>query len=130
GALCDIGRIYDDKVGDLAGAREAFEQAVHLDPTRRGALSSLRSIAERRADWREAVALARREEKLLTDPRERAALLFSVGNLLVDKLDRPARAAETFEEALRADAGHLGAAERLADLHFSQNDYTRPAPPL
>src|SRR5262249_20633019 len=82
-ALVEIGRVYDDKLGDLVKAREALEQAVHLDPTRRDALSQLRSIAERRADWREAVALALREEKLITDARERAALLFAVGNLLV-----------------------------------------------
>src|SRR5262249_50421928 len=34
-ALCEIGRIYDEKLSELVKAREAYEQAVHLDPTRR-----------------------------------------------------------------------------------------------
>jgi tetratricopeptide (TPR) repeat protein len=127
-ALVDIGRVYDQRMSDGTRAREAYEQAIHLDPKRRDALAALRSLAERRGDWREAVALARREERLSTDPHERAALLLAAGAILADKLDRPARAAEALEEALRADPSHLEALERLGDLYFAQNELDRTLP--
>src|SRR5262249_55621391 len=129
-ALVEIGRICDQRLGDAGRAREAYEQAVHLDPSRRDALAALRSLAERRADWREAGALGRRGGKPGSEPRGRAPPLGALGAVLAEKRDRPARAAETFEEALRADADHIEAAERLADLYFVQNELDKAAPLL
>jgi tetratricopeptide (TPR) repeat protein len=126
-ALVAIGRIYDARLAEPTRAREAFEQAVHLDPARRDALAALRSLAERREDWMAAVSLGRREERMVTEPHERAAVLAAVARVLADKLGRPARAIEVLEEALHADPAHLLAAERLADLHFAAGEPTRAA---
>src|SRR5262249_6058295 len=88
-ALVEIGRICDQRLGDAGRAREAYEQAVHLDPSRRDALAALRSLAERRAELRGAGALGRREGKVVSEARERAALLVATRTALAAKLGPP-----------------------------------------
>jgi tetratricopeptide (TPR) repeat protein len=127
-SLVDIARICHEKLSSPVRAKELYEQAVHLDPNRRDALFALRRLAEERGDFREAVALLRREEKIVQDSKERASLLCTLGTLLSEKLDRPVRAAEAFEEALRAAPGDSLATERLADLYYAQGDLARAIP--
>lgn len=124
-ALCEIGRITEEHLSDLAGAKEAYERAIHLDPKHRPALTALRALSTAREQWRDVVAMARRELHLTEDKAERARLLVEMGEVLHKKMDRANTAAEALEEALQNDPGNLRAAERLGMIYFDNEDWER-----
>jgi tetratricopeptide (TPR) repeat protein len=124
-ALCEIGRISEEHLSDREAAREAYERAIHLDPAHRPALTALRALAMGREQWRDLVAMARRELQLTEDPAERARLLVEMGEVLFQKMERPSAAAEALEEALEHDPGNTRAAERLGMIYFDNEDWER-----
>lgn len=124
-ALCEIGRITADQLGDPVGAKEAFERAIHLDPNHRPALAALRALATARKQWRDLIALARRELQLTEDPAERARLQAEIGEILYRQLERPGAAAEALEEALTLDPNNSSAAELLGMIYFDTEDWER-----
>ncbi|MCC6746642.1 MAG: tetratricopeptide repeat protein [Deltaproteobacteria bacterium] len=124
-ALCEIGRICAEQQSDVEGAKEAFERAVHLAPTYRPAVTAVRQLALAQQQWRDAVAAARLELKLIEDPAERTELLLQTADILLKQLNRPSAAAEALEEALQADPKNAQAAERLSAIYFEAGDYQR-----
>jgi len=124
-ALCEIGRIRREQLGDLQGAKEAYERAIHLAPEHHEALRALRSLAATQEQWRELVALSRRELQLTEDDSERARLLVEIGELQYRHLERPNAAAESLEQALEADPNNTRAAELLGVIYFETEDWER-----
>jgi len=124
-ALCEIGRISEEHLNDRQAAKEAYERAIHLDPAHRPALTALRALAMGREEWRDLVAMARRELQLTEEPAERARLLVEMGEVLYQKMERPSAAAEALEEALEHDPSNTRAAERLGIIYFDNEDWER-----
>jgi tetratricopeptide (TPR) repeat protein len=124
-ALCEIGRIKDEHLGDTQGAKEAYEQALHLDPSHRQTLLALRNLSSTAENWKDLVALARRELTLTEDDAERARLLVEIGEIQFSRLGRPNAAAEALEQALEHDPGNSKAAELLGAIYFETEDWER-----
>jgi tetratricopeptide (TPR) repeat protein len=124
-ALCEIGRIKEEQLSDLKGAKEAYEQALHLAPSHRPTLTALRDLSSTSENWKDLVALARREVALTEDESERARLLVEIGEIQLHRLDRPNAAAEALEQALEHDPGNTKAAELLGVIYFDTEDWER-----
>ena len=124
-ALCEIGRIKEEHLADLPGAKEALERAIHLDPSHRPALTALRRLASSQQQPRDLVALSRRELLLTEDSVERSRLLLEIGEIQYHQLERPSAAAESLEQALTEDAGNTHAAELLGAIYFETQDWER-----
>ncbi len=120
-----MGRITQEQLGDMDGAREAYERALHLDAAHTPAIAALKELALARGDWREVTRLARQELPTLEDATRRSRLLLEIATLLRDKLDRPRAAIEALEEAVVEDPANAAAAARLADICFEEEDWER-----
>lgn len=124
-ALCEIGRITDEHLGDHQGAKEAYERALHLAPDHTPALAALRSLAQRGEQWRDQIALSRRELQLTDNTSVQAKLLVEMGEILYGKLGRPGDAAEMLQEALKKDPAQSRAVQLLSTIYFENQDWER-----
>lgn len=115
------GRLLEDRLGDPAGARAAYDTAARLD---RGNVSVLKALEQRdrtSLDWEALDAtLERQANAVAEDPRHRATLVASRARLWEARENGTDTALELFETALRLDPGSLEALEALERLHQRQ----------
>jgi tetratricopeptide (TPR) repeat protein len=109
-----VGRMAE-RQDDLAGAREAYERSVTLDPALREPLIGLRKLAVKRADWNEAARLLEIELGLLPPAgNESQTLLVELASIAGERLDESDRALELLERAGAATSND----PRTLDLFF------------
>ncbi|MBI5066673.1 MAG: tetratricopeptide repeat protein [Deltaproteobacteria bacterium] len=111
-----------DEAGDEAGAAAAWERALAIDPAHLPALRSLGSLCARAGRWEELVDMCRAEAQALPSAEAAAALLVRVGEILEDKLERPAEAMAAWREALTLSPAHPRALASLARLHRTRGE--------
>jgi len=126
-ALYEMGRISEEHGADREGACQAYEQAALVAPDYRPPLTSLRALAMAKGQWREAVALARREIDLVDDSGEKTQLLVECAEILRDRLNRPSAAVAALETALEYDPHNLKAAQWLAGAYFDNEAWQEAA---
>ncbi len=107
-------QILDERLEDVDAAIAGLRDATTLDPTLRPALSHLRRLLTRRADWEAVSALAEAEAKLPMRPSERAQLATELGVLWLEKRGDAAQARVFYERALAAEASYAPALLGLA----------------
>jgi tetratricopeptide (TPR) repeat protein len=101
--LVELGRLLEEEIGDLDGARAAYEEAHETDPTDLSSLRSLRRLVEAEGAWGNARGLLHQELELAHDEIERAALHLKLAVLAQDRFGD-----------LEAAREHLRAASELA----------------
>lgn len=77
----DRGLVLADRMGDAAGGRAAFEQALELKPTSLRALMALEKVLAREGDPQALAALYRRTAEATEDVGRRQALLIDLARL-------------------------------------------------
>ncbi len=107
-------QILDERLEDADAAIAGLRDASALDPTLRPALSQLRRLLTKRADWEAVSALADAEAKLPMRPSERAQLASELGGLWLEKRGDAAQARAYYERALEAEASYAPALLGLA----------------
>lgn len=84
-----IGNLFDERLGQPAEARSAFERALGLDPTHVPTLQALARIYTSTESWDALIAMHLEEAKEATEPTRRAAAHARVAEVLeVRKEDR------------------------------------------
>ncbi len=111
-----IGSILETHRRDEAGAQESYRAALQDDPRCFPALHGLRDLFLRRHDWVQAAQTLETEAGLWQDPRDRAAVLVRLGDLLLQRLRDVARATAAYRRALRTAPGFPAAARALLPL--------------
>jgi len=131
-----IGKLWEDKLGDLTRAIESFRDALQLDYTHMETLVALDALM-RRDDGEPVLAAKVLEpiyeavaefERLIDtlevmvkhseDPVEQVELLHRIAEYQEHRMERPHEAFDAFARALREDSGNeltVGHLERLAD---------------
>lgn len=112
--LFDIARVYEEKVGRLVGAAQAYEQVLELEKTSTKAYEALAGIYERNGDYRRLVELYNRRLEVTEEAQARRKLLFSIIDIQERWLGHPELA---FSAACRAfgEEGAVEEAQRLAE---------------
>lgn len=116
GALLRLAEVQEQRLGRPADAAAGYREALAVDPHHRGALAALGRLHARAGEWELLLETFLAERDASDDPREQAQRSFKAGELLEERLDRPASAAGLYEEALRLDPGLLAAARALERL--------------
>jgi tetratricopeptide (TPR) repeat protein len=119
------GRLLEDRIGDLSGARQAYERAFELDPQNGSILKALECNASSSQNPKQlSLALERASNAILTDPAHRAGVLVQRANLLFLGGDSAA-AAELYETALALDSNTHGALQTLERIYLASGDWQR-----
>ena len=147
GVLTRLGGIRAAKLGDAAGAVEAYGQALALDPHHVGALEGLRELLEveqvsrqalellavtarRSGDLAGLVALLDRRVALAEEPIERASIAMEAARHLEGSLQDPAAALAAVAQALQHTPGDRSLDAHLDRLRQSTGDDTSVAEAL
>ncbi len=113
-----LGELQEQKLGDTEAAVGFYEKARGLSQGAAAkALPALDRLYGQLEDSKSQADAVEALANLSTEPAERVALFFRLGQLAMDRLDSPDRAAAAFEQVLAADPKHLPALRSLEILY-------------
>jgi tetratricopeptide (TPR) repeat protein len=113
------------EVGDVDGARAAFEAALAQRPDDSNALSAFADLCVAQQDWEAAEQALVRLARLLPTPEEQRDVYARLGELYSKNLLNLARAEVAFKEVLKRAPDDAGMMEKLVDVYRRQNDPAR-----
>lgn len=117
------------RLRDEAGARDAFERALDLDPVEKRALLAVTTLYEKGQLWEPLVRVLRISAEQL-DPRRVAVisdLRTRIASILADKLDNVTEAVGELRLALKTSPDHQEALARMAELAPTDPAFDREA---
>jgi tetratricopeptide (TPR) repeat protein len=118
------GRYLSEALGDEAGARSAYAEALELDPANPTILKALERCHLAAQEHRPLLQVYERAADAVTDnARLRAALMVRRAQILANHLDDAATAAEIYLGALQIDPEATGAREALEAIATSRQDW-------
>ena len=120
GELCQRG-------GDLAAAEACFEAVLAEDPTAVGALTPLCALYVERGEWAAAARALTQLAGMAATPRQRANLLFRLGELYRLHLGDGDKAADAYLRAVNLDPAHAPTLRRLVDYYWRLESPRRAA---
>ncbi|HKP59235.1 MAG TPA: tetratricopeptide repeat protein [Polyangiales bacterium] len=134
--LQKLGNVYSDKLQNDAGALQAYQRLLELDPNDRRAQEQLKKRWIATGAWDELEQFYTQTDKLdelirtleraadtsTSEVAERIALQFRIARLWQEKKQAPDRAARAYEKVLVLDANDLQAAEALSPLYEQAGD--------
>lgn len=133
GLLAAIAEIHSTRLGDTAGARDLFEEAIDLDPTNIYAAAPLVDIHIQEERWERArplLELLLNDDRYQTEPEHQAHLRFLLGRSC-EELAFDDDAVEEYRKALdlvpnHGDAlRHMAAAQARLNNHAAAVDYQK-----
>lgn len=127
--LTVLAQIRKDRLRDEAGAREAYERILKLDPVDRSALTALAALYDKAQLWEPLVRVLRVSADSI-DPRRSAAaadLRTRIAGILSDKLQNTVEAIGELRIALQLVPDHHEAIQRMAALAPSDPAFDREA---
>ena len=128
--LLRLAQVLEERCERVDEAVEGYQAALRLDPTLRPALTQLRRIHIRRDAWDLALQVAEVEAALPMRPHERASFATELGELWLRRLEDPAQALVSFEQACAADPHHAPALLGLASVHERLGNHSDAASAL
>ncbi|MBN2497961.1 MAG: tetratricopeptide repeat protein [Deltaproteobacteria bacterium] len=106
-----LAKLQSEQLGDQAGAAKSLEVALGEQPDNPALLEQLSDLYEGQGRWEDAARSVRRQIELC-EQAQRSGLLVRLGSLQLAG-DAPARARDSFEEAIEADPACRSAYEKL-----------------
>lgn len=125
-----VGRIYQEKVGDLEQAERWFRSALEHDPNYLPALEALEEVNESRGEWSEAVRTLQMMEAATRNFAEKSKYLFRIGRIYEKHIDERTMAIDYYEQAMDMSPDNADAAEPLVDVYWSDQNWARAEPLL
>jgi tetratricopeptide (TPR) repeat protein len=118
------GRVLLD-VGEIAGARRAFQAALAQRPDDPGALSAFADLCTTQGDWDAAEQALVRLARLLPTPEEQRLVYARLGDLYSHRLLNLSRAEVALKEVLKRSTDDVDTARKLVEIYKRQNDPAR-----
>ncbi len=115
-----IGRIFEEMLLELEGAKDAYGRALQLDPGCLPALRAVKGIAERERDRDRFLEVLIDEARYVPEVEEKTRLYTEVGRVYQEERDDREQATRYYEEALKRTPGHPDAARPLSDIYVAQ----------
>jgi tetratricopeptide (TPR) repeat protein len=110
------------EVGEIAGARKAFEAALHERPDDPTALSAFAEICIVNGDWEAAEQALVRLARLLPTAQEQRGVYGRLGDLYSHHLVNLSRAEVAFKEVLKRAPDDADTARKLVDVYKRQSN--------
>jgi len=123
--LVRLAEIYQQRMGDLDRAREAWQQVLEIDPEQPQAIARLQELFDAQKDWARLAEVLARRIRLEGDPAEAVALLQRRASILEASLNRPRQAIVALEEARERIPGEPKTLHHLRRLLLEQGEYRR-----
>ncbi len=117
----NLGQVYEDHLGDLAGASSAFERAAS-GSGERVALAALERVLAKERRHPELAAVLRRAADAAEDDQAAAEFLFRQGDVLETLLGDLKKAVRSYRDVLALAPAHPGARAALERLLRSAGD--------
>lgn len=108
--------VQEERLATFAEARETLGRVLAAVGDDLEILESVDRLTSRLEDWEGLVGVCERKLTLLEDPNQQVALLFRIGDLLEEVLERPEGAVEAYRRIVELAPGHakaLSALERI-----------------
>jgi tetratricopeptide (TPR) repeat protein len=121
-AICKIGRLQREELGDLTAALGTYLQAAELRPDDIGVLHELVEIHTQNHHWSRAADVLERLVAL-TIGRERVLYLSALASILNSELDSPAEAVALYDRALDEDPRDRAMFERIEHILGVRQDW-------
>ncbi|MCA9522560.1 MAG: tetratricopeptide repeat protein [Myxococcales bacterium] len=118
-----IAQIREQHLGDLQGARAAYESLLATVPNHEASIVALKRIYRQLADWEALRQLYERQLRDASDPIERRNLNFEMGQIYATKLKREYQAVASFYQATVADPDFQPARDAIERILLRQGDY-------
>ncbi len=117
-----VARLRDEEFLDHAGAAEALEAILAIDPAHDFALTALARHYRSLAKWEPLVALYETHAGSTGDDSRKVELLVAKARTLAEHVGSPERAMQAYEQILASQPSHAGALEALARLREMSGD--------
>ncbi len=119
----EVGRIYEEELGQPRQAASAYQRAFNLDPKNPSVLHASRRLFTEVGNWAMVVQIIGYEIDGATTDERRATLLAEKGTILEDKLSNPDEAQRAFRSALEQWSAEPLALNALERLHLYRKEY-------
>jgi tetratricopeptide (TPR) repeat protein len=119
-----LGALYEEE-GDYERARSNFEQAVEYTSDDARALTGLLRAVGAVGEPTDVIEVRRRLIESMDDPTARAESLVALGDDWRERFNDPARAIDSYEDALMEDGDSLRAHERIVKAARQTEDWSR-----
>jgi hypothetical protein len=116
------------KLQNAASAREELEAVLRKQPEHARALERLSELLWTGQAWSDAGEIYLRRAVVERDPATLRAIFLRLGEIYLDRVPDPKRAAASFERVLSVDADNLEALRALAELTVADGDWKRALP--
>ncbi|MCB9730663.1 MAG: tetratricopeptide repeat protein [Deltaproteobacteria bacterium] len=111
--------------GNFVEAKRVLARVVEQQPGNIGAIASIVEVLEAHGDWEEAIDYKGRQLALLDDPLERFTVQMGIGDIWMEHLHDPQRAADAYEKALEFGRFSKGPILQLIQLHAREKNFTQ-----
>ncbi|MEZ4433356.1 MAG: tetratricopeptide repeat protein [bacterium] len=125
-----VGRIYQEKLGDLDQAERWFRAALEHDRNFLPALEALVEVSEARGEWAEAVRSLQMMEAASRAFADKSRYLFRIGRVYDKHIGDKTMAIDYYEQAMDMSPDNAAAAEPLVDVYWSDRNWPRAEPLL
>jgi tetratricopeptide (TPR) repeat protein len=119
----ELGRLYRDRLGDPARAREELSAALALDANAPEAISLLADVEEGEGHYAEAAELLLRRARVERSRPDLAQQLYRLGVIYGRHLGDPKKAIACVARVLQVEPNHKDALELLADCCSKEWDW-------
>lgn len=123
-ALCHrLGSVFDERLQREEEAIEWLRRALAISPTYLPALQALGKLYQKRAMFKDLIAMHLAEVERTEEPRRRAAGFYRIGEILESEINDADGAVEQFARALSTDPTCVPAFKALGRLYATQGRF-------
>ncbi|MDX2023641.1 MAG: tetratricopeptide repeat protein [Deltaproteobacteria bacterium] len=119
--LLSLAETYENQMGDVASATDAYERALSADPRSMAAIDALERLYRRTSAWDRLVDVLAKKSHSVDDSDESIRLSLQVGQIWEERLGDDRRAIDAYKEVLIADARNTNALDALERLYGKTN---------
>ena len=125
-----VGRVYEDKVGDLDQAERWYKSALEHDPSYLPALTALKGVHQQRAEWPEVVRTLKMIEAATKSFPDKGRCLFEIGQVYDKYLGDRGAAIDYYEQSMDMHPENVEAATPLVEVYLKDQRWERAEPLL
>ncbi len=122
-----MGVTYEQNLGDIDRAVEAYVDVLQFDPNEQRALDALGRLYEKISEWDRAIEMMANLVRLADDPRRQVDLYWRMGRIQYGQLQDPDSAEANLLRGLSIDPGHVPTMEALTKQYSDRGDWLKAA---
>jgi tetratricopeptide (TPR) repeat protein len=122
-----MGVTYEQNLGDIDRAVEAYTEVLGIDPEEQRALDALGRLYEKISEWERAIEMMAHLVRLSDDPRKQVDLYWRMGRTQYSQLGDADAAESNLLRGLAIDPAHVPTMEALTKQYSDQGDWLKAA---